>query len=52
MMNLFFKVSPALLLTLIAGWTAAQENVFRDPGFESFRKKQQTPHKGVFAVFS
>ena len=44
MMNLFFKVSPALLLTLIAGWTAAQENVFRDPGFESFRKKQQNPY--------
>lgn len=44
MMNLFFKASPALLLTLIAGWIAAQENVFRDPGFESFRKKQQNPY--------
>ena len=43
MMDLFFKASPVLLLTLIAGWISAQENVFRDPGFESFRKKQQNP---------
>ena len=43
-MKSFFKPFPVLLLTLIAGWTPAQENVFRDPGFESFRKKQQNPY--------